>query len=88
MFEKVREEEPVLQGQKNPFENPALIDVDEDEFAKEVDDLIEWSDNLDFDKYNSYWKNISTSNIKGQPLQLYKGWEEVSIVETEFEHVK
>ena len=39
MFEKAKEEEPMLQAQQNPFEDPKLIDmeeVDKFEFLKKI----------------------------------------------------
>ena len=29
MFEKAKDEEPMLQAQRNPFEDPKLIDMEE-----------------------------------------------------------
>ena len=31
------------------------MEMDEEEFDKEVNDLIEWSENLDFDNYIKDW---------------------------------
>jgi len=73
MFEKAKEEEPALEGQSNPFKDSKLVDLDEDGFSKEVDDLIEWSDNLDFEKYTSYWKQLSTTSYTGYPAQYSYG---------------
>lgn len=36
--------------------------MNEDEFDNEVKDLIEWSNNLDFDSYIKDWFHLSTSN--------------------------
>jgi len=87
MFEKAKQEEPMLQGQTNPFESTKLIDMEEDDFKKEVDDLIEWSDNLDFDQYTNYWKSLSTADATGKPLR-YNGKSYASAdIQTEFEEV-
>ena len=31
------------------------MNVDDDEFENEVNELVNWSENLDFDKYVSNW---------------------------------
>jgi len=62
MFEKAKEQEPILQGQPNPFEESKFFDLNEEHFEKEVNDLIEWSENLDFDQYVDNWTKLSTSN--------------------------
>jgi hypothetical protein len=87
MFEKARQEEPLLQGQPNPFESTKLIDMEDDDFKKEVDDLIEWSDNLDFDSYTNHWKQLSTADTTGQAFSYTGINGGVSVVETEFEEV-
>ena len=35
--------------------------MESEEFEKEVSDLIEWSENLDFDSYVKDWYHLSTS---------------------------
>jgi hypothetical protein len=39
--------------------------MNEDEFEDEVKELIEWSNNLDFDTYVKDWFQLSTSNTSG-----------------------
>ena len=46
----------------NPLKDPKFIDMDENEFDDHVKELIEWSDNLDYDKYVRDWFQLSTSN--------------------------
>jgi len=88
MFEKAKQEEPLLEGQPNPFENTKFIDLDEDEFTEEVNELIEWSDNLDFDKYTDFWKQLSAADPSGQSNGRSRMTNVPSIIETEFEEVK
>jgi len=38
-------------------------------FKNEVNELIEWSDNLDFDSYTNYWKSMSTADYSGTAIQ-------------------
>ena len=33
----------------------------QDEFEKEVNNLIEWCDDLDYEKYIDHWKKLATS---------------------------
>lgn len=46
----------------NPLKDPRFIDMDEDQFESEVKDLIEWSNNLDYNEYVKDWFQLSTSN--------------------------
>eukprot|EP01016_Furgasonia_blochmanni_P033424 TRINITY_DN3495_c0_g1_i2.p1 TRINITY_DN3495_c0_g1~~TRINITY_DN3495_c0_g1_i2.p1 ORF type:complete len:219 (-),score=49.07 TRINITY_DN3495_c0_g1_i2:168-764(-) len=46
----------------NPFESEDFLEYDEDKFDDEAKKLIEWSENLDFDKYQSDWLMMSTSS--------------------------
>jgi hypothetical protein len=62
MYEKAKLEEEVLQQHPNPFEETKLIDMEDKEFDDEVKDLLEWSDNLDFDKFYREWTKLSTSD--------------------------
>ena len=39
-----------------------MIIFQKDEFDKEVNDLIEWSENLDYENYIRNWYVLSTSN--------------------------
>ncbi len=51
--------------------------MDGQKFDQEVDDLIEWCDDLDFDKYMESWHSIATSNKPDVPaissLQVFQG---------------
>lgn len=35
----------------NPFDDSRLVDLDDEDFDEEVNNLIEWCDDLDYDKY-------------------------------------
>ena len=48
-------------GEENPFSNPALEVMPESQFEAYVDDLLEWSETLDYDKYTENWTQIATS---------------------------
>jgi hypothetical protein len=41
------------------------MDIDSEEFEKEVDELVEWSENLNFDNYIKDWYVLSTSQGSG-----------------------
>ena len=46
---------------ENPFDAKKLLDLDDFEFDEEVDGLIEWCEDLDYDKYMDNWQQIATS---------------------------
>jgi hypothetical protein len=45
----------------NPFDENRFEDYDEETFGNEVNNLIEWIDDLDYDKYIDNWQQIATS---------------------------
>ena len=45
------------------FKNIKFMNADDDEFEDEVKELVNWSEQLDFDKYVSNWYIQSTSNF-------------------------
>lgn len=47
--------------EENPFGNPQLLEMGDGEFEAYVDDLLEWSETLDYDKYTENWRQIATS---------------------------
>ncbi len=52
--------------------------MDPQQFDLEVDDLIEWCDDLDYDKYMDNWQALATSNKTetlptDSHLQVYHG---------------
>jgi hypothetical protein len=45
----------------NPFEEKRFEQYEKNEFDKEVNSLIEWCEDLDYDKYVSNWGELATS---------------------------
>ena len=45
----------------NPFDEQRFIEYDDSEFDKEVNSLIEWWEDLDYDKYVANWGELATS---------------------------
>ncbi len=52
-----------VQEHQNPFEDPKFINLTEQQFEEEANDLIEWSQALDYDHYLTNWHEIATSNV-------------------------
>jgi hypothetical protein len=46
---------------QNPFDDKKFQNVDEQTFENDVDGLIEWCEDLDYDKYMENWNVIATS---------------------------
>lgn len=54
--------EPEIENMySNPFEEQRFLEYDNDNFDKEVNALIEWWEDLDYDKYVSNWGELATS---------------------------
>ena len=45
----------------NPFDDKKFKELDDDNFEDEVNNLIEWCEDLDFDKYCESWHTMATS---------------------------
>jgi hypothetical protein len=45
----------------NPFDDAKFIDMPGDQFDNEVNNLIEWCEDLDFEKYQDNWFTLATS---------------------------
>lgn len=56
-------------GDGNPFSNPVLLEMQEGDFEAYVDDLLEWSEALDYDKYTENWTQIATSAPSNMQLE-------------------
>jgi len=41
-----------------------LIELDDDGFNDEVTNLLEWTDNLDYDAYLDDWNNVASSSTQ------------------------
>lgn len=46
----------------NPFDDQNLVEMHNEEFEDEVNNLIEWCEDLDYEKYTENWHQIATSN--------------------------
>lgn len=46
---------------ENPLEDSKFLDMEDEQFECEVKELIEWSEQLDFDEYLKEWDMIATS---------------------------
>jgi len=57
-IEEVDEEEEEFE---NPLEQSKFLIMNDDQFEEEVKELIEWSEQLDFDSYLNEWNMIATS---------------------------
>lgn len=47
---------------ENPFDDKKFDDLPEDAFENEVNNLIEWCEDLDYDKYVENWFTLATSS--------------------------
>merc|ERR1740117_2403276 len=45
----------------NPFDDAKFVDMPGDQFDNEVNNLIEWCEDLDFEKYQDNWFTLATS---------------------------
>ena len=62
----------------NPFDDEDLVEMENQEFDVEVNNLIEWCEDLDYEKYTENWHEIATSNkpeaphatIQSQPFKI------------------
>ena len=53
---------------ENPFDDENLVEMVPDEFELEVNNLIEWCEDLDYEKYTENWHDMATSG-KPEPPQ-------------------
>lgn len=60
----------------NPFDDEELIDLPDDKFEEHVNQLLEWSETLDFDKYISHWWQVATSAPSNSMSQAFEFHEE------------
>ncbi|CAK71127.1 unnamed protein product (macronuclear) [Paramecium tetraurelia] len=60
--EGTQQNKQVQQSQDFFTQTKQYLEMDDDEFDKEVQNLIDWSENLDYDKYMTEWFQLSTSN--------------------------
>ena len=50
----------------NPFDDQGLEELEDGKFDSEVNNLIEWCEDLDYEKYTNNWHEIATSS-KAEP---------------------
>lgn len=55
---------------ENPFDQKVFEELDEETFKEEVDELIEWSKELDYDLYMNNWQQIATSSLVNEIDQI------------------
>jgi len=55
---------------ENPFDDERFKYIDEGNFNEEVDTLIEWCEDLDYDKYMEEWGVLATSTKPEVPKGL------------------
>ena len=59
--ESVRFQKQLEQLYDNPFDDQKFMEIDDDQFDDEVENLIEWCEDLDYDKYIENWHTQATS---------------------------
>lgn len=52
---------PVEEEYENPFDDEKFMELDDNNFEKEVNNLIEWCEDLDYEKYTENWGKLATS---------------------------
>lgn len=52
----------------NPFDDKVLEDLGDGDFDEEVNNLIEWCEDLDYEKYTANWHDVATSS-KAEPVK-------------------
>lgn len=55
---------------ENPFDQKVFEELDEETFKEEVDELIEWSKELDYDLYMNNWQQLATSSLVNEIDQI------------------
>jgi hypothetical protein len=53
---------------ENPFDDEGLVEMQKMDFDKEVNNLIEWCEDLDYEKYIDSWHEVATSNKPEIPI--------------------
>ena len=51
----------------NPFDDENLEQLPQGDFDEEVNNLIEWCEDLDYEKYTDNWHEVATSNLAEVP---------------------
>ena len=50
---------------ENPFDDKRFLQLKDHEFESEVNNLIEWCEDLDYEKYINNWHQLATSAYSG-----------------------
>ncbi len=50
---------------ENPFDDKRFLEMNNKEFDNEVNNLIEWCEDLDYEKYINNWHQLATSAYSG-----------------------
>lgn len=74
---------PDPQAFANPFDEQRFEEYETKEFDNEVNNLIEWIDDLDYDKYQENWKEIATSGQTDMPNEMEELNEEMFLQDNE-----
>jgi len=56
---------------ENPFDDKRFMKLEDDDFNDEVNNLIEWCEDLDYEKYIGNWHSLATSAYSGAAQQKY-----------------
>ncbi len=56
---------------ENPFDDKRFLTLGDGEFESEVNNLIEWCEDLDYEKYIGNWHQLATSAYSGSNQEKY-----------------
>jgi hypothetical protein len=56
---------------ENPFDDKRFLQLEDEEFDDEVNNLIEWCEDLDYEKYIGNWHQLATSAYSGAAQEKY-----------------
>lgn len=54
---------------ENPFDDQKFYKLNDEQFEEEVNNLIEWCEDLDYDKYINNWHQLATSAYSGGEMK-------------------
>jgi len=56
---------------ENPFDDTRFLKLGDQDFEEEVNNLIEWCEDLDYEKYIDNWHDLATSAYSGAAQEKY-----------------
>ena len=56
---------------ENPFDDKRFLQLEDEDFDDEVNNLIEWCEDLDYEKYIGNWHELATSAYSGAAQEKY-----------------